>query len=332
MTALCPRLEKTLKALRVPRGGAGREGIRYAHQSMLAHFQKIITLSLLALAGGWLLYFGGRAPVLAMAGFLLIALGYTGFLALEFMLMRQVSKDDPVLLPTWLELLGAWCAECWIAPQVFCWRQPFRSNAIPDQLSPGAVVYGCRGVVFVHGLMCNRGFWNPWMTRLQGTGHAFEALNLEPVWGSIDDYAAEIEAAVQRVTRATGRTPLLVCHSMGGLAARAWLKRMKAEARVHHVVSLGTPHHGTWLARFGHGHNGRQMHLLSDWHAQLDHDMPADRHALFTCWYSNCDNIVFPASCATLRGADNRLVRGVAHVQLAFLPQVVDASLAWLND
>jgi triacylglycerol esterase/lipase EstA (alpha/beta hydrolase family) len=123
-----------------------------------------------------------------------------------------------------------------------------------------------------------------------------------------------------------------VCHSMGGLAARAWLKRMKAEARVHHVVTLGTPHHGTWLARFGHGHNGRQMRLLSDWHAELDHDMPADRHALFTCWYSNCDNIVFPAGCATLRGADNRLVRGAAHVQLAFLPQVVDASLAWLND
>lgn len=307
-------------------------GISYAHWFMLAYLQKIITLSLLALACGWLFYFGSRDPVLAVGGFLVIALGYTGFLAVEFILMRQVTKDDPVLPPTWQELLRAWCAECWIAPQVFCWRQPFRPNTIPDQLSPDAVVYGRRGVVFVHGLLCNRGFWTPWMARLQGRGHAFVALNLEPIWGAIDGYAPQIETAVQLVTRATGRTPLLVCHSMGGLAARAWLKRMKAEARVHHVVTLGTPHHGTWLARFGHGHNGRQMRLLSDWHAELDHDMPADRHALFTCWYSNCDNIVFPAGCATLRGADNRLVRGAAHVQLAFLPQVVDASLAWLND
>ncbi|MCJ7800649.1 MAG: permease, partial [Polaromonas sp.] len=112
---------------------------------MLAHLQKIITLTLLASACGWLLYFGGSAPVLAMAGFLLISLGYTGFLAVEFILMRQVSKNDPVLPPTWQELLGAWCAECWIAPTVFCWRQPFLSNAIPDQLSPDAVVYGRRG-------------------------------------------------------------------------------------------------------------------------------------------------------------------------------------------
>jgi pimeloyl-ACP methyl ester carboxylesterase len=299
---------------------------------MLAHLQKIITLSLLAAACGWLLYFRGSAPVLAVAGFLLIALGYTGFLAIEFILMKRINQGDPVPRPTWPELLSAWWGESWTAPQVFCWRQPFRSNVIPDQLSPKAAIYGRRGVVFVHGFLCNRGFWTPWMARLQGSGHAFVALNLEPIWGSIDDYAPQIDAAVQQVTLVTGRTPLLVCHSMGGLAARAWLKHMKAEARVHHVVSLGTPHHGTWLARFGLGHNSRQMHLLSDWHAQLDHEMPVDRHALFTCWYSNCDNIVFPASSATLPGADNRLVRGAAHVQLAFLPQVIHASLALLDD
>lgn len=299
---------------------------------MLAHLQKIITLFLLASSLGWVLYFARSAPVLAMVGFLSMVLGYTGFLALEFLFMRQIGKDDSVPRPTWQELLSAWWVECWVAPQVFCWRQPFRSNAIPDQLSPDAVIHGRRGVVFVHGFFCNRGFWTPWMVRLQGSGHAFVALDLEPVWGSIDDYAPKIEAAVQQVTRATGRKPLLVCHSMGGLAARAWLKQMKAEARVHHVVTLGSPHHGTWLARFGHGHNGRQMRVLSDWHVQLDHQMPADRHALFTCWYSNCDNIVFPASCAILAGADNRLVRGAAHIQLAFLPKVIDASLAWLED
>ena len=140
-----------------------------------------------------------------------------------------------------------------------------------------------------------------------------------------------IEDAVQRITQATGQPPLVVCHSMGGLVVRAWLKLMKSESRVYHVVTIGTPHKGTWLARFGHGHNGRQMRLLSDWQMQLDHEMPADRHALFTCWYSNCDNIVFPASTATLPGAHNRLIRGAAHVQLAFVPQVMQATLALLD-
>lgn len=299
---------------------------------MLAQLQKLITLSLLAAAFGWLLYFRSSAPVLAVAGFLSMTLGYTGFLAIEFILLRIVNQDDPAPQSTWQELLSAWIGETWTAPQVFCWRQPFRANAIPDHLAPQAEVQGQRGVVFVHGLFCNRGFWTPWLKRLQGGRHAFVAVNLEPLFGSIDHYAMQIDDAVQQITRATGRPPLLVCHSMGGLAARAWLQRMRAEARVYHVVTIGTPHRGTWLARFGRGHNSHQMRLLSDWHVKLDHDMPVDRHAQFTCWYSNCDNIVFPTSTATLPGADNRLVRGAAHVQLAFLPEVMNKTLALLDD
>jgi hypothetical protein len=33
--------------------------------------------------------------------------------------------------------------------------------------------------------------------------------------------------------------------------------------------------------------------------------------------------VVIPASTATLPGADNRLVRGAAHVELAFEPRVI---------
>ena len=298
---------------------------------MLARLQKFLTLSLIVLAGSWGIYFQSSSPLLAIAGSLLIMFAYTGILALEFVILRYVNKSDPAPQPGWSELLCAWVGETLTAPQVFCWRQPFRAKAIPDNLSPIGLTHGLRGVVFVHGFFCNRGLWNPWLERLQGQGHAFVAVNLEPLFGSIDGYVPQIEMAVRQVTLVTGLPPLLVCHSMGGLAARAWLQAMKSEARVHHVVTIGTPHRGTWLARFGHGHNGRQMRLLSDWQTRLDRDMPVDRHARFTCWYSNCDNIVFPTSTATLPGADNRLIRGVAHVQMAFLPVITDATLAMLQ-
>jgi len=140
------------------------------------------------------------------------------------------------------------------------------------------------------------------------------------VFGSIDDYVPIVEDAVLRITQATGEPPLLVCHSMGGLAARAWLRAAKNAQRVHRVITIGTPHRGTWLGRLSHTINGRQMRLDGAWVSRLAQD--ADGTA-FTCWYSNCDHIVFPASAATLPGADNRLLRGPAHVELAFEPQVM---------
>jgi hypothetical protein len=50
-------------------------------------------------------------------------------------------------------------------------------------------------------------------------------------------------------------------------------------------------------------------------------------YADFVCWYSNTDNIVFPASTATLPGADNRLLEGAAHVAMAFHPTVMAESM-----
>ena len=35
-------------------------------------------------------------------------------------------------------------------------------------------------VVLVHGYVCNRGFWAPWMARLRAQGHCVIAPNLEP--------------------------------------------------------------------------------------------------------------------------------------------------------
>jgi pimeloyl-ACP methyl ester carboxylesterase len=294
---------------------------------VLARIQQLITCTLLLASTLWLAFFWKSSPLLALSGALVAVLAYSGFLAVEFFLVRIVNRSDPAPQPSVRELVKAWWAETRVAPKVFCWRQPFHSKAFPDEDALRSAVPGRRGVVFIHGFFCNRGFWAPWLARLQGSGHAYVAVNLEPVFASIETYVPLIDAAVRRVTEVTGMPPLLVCHSMGGLAARAWLQAMRGEARIHHVVTLGTPHRGTWLARFSLVANGRQMRLSDAWQQALDAEMPENRHALFTCWYSNCDNIVFPCSTATLPGADNRLVRGAAHVQLAFLPQVVASTL-----
>jgi hypothetical protein len=296
--------------------------------STLARLQQATTFSLLSCAALWLAWHWRNSPLVAAAGFLAIAMGYSLFLAVEFIALYFVGRGDPAARPTWAELARAWLAETAVAPRVFCWRQPFRWRAIPDWLDAPPAQPARRGAVFIHGFVCNRGFWNPWLVRLRAQGHPFVAVNLEPVFGPIEAYAPIIDDAVERVTRATGLAPVLVCHSMGGLAARAWLRTTSAAGRVHHIITIGSPHHGTWLARFSLLENGRQMRLNDSWIRSLAQGGDPSRHALFTCWYSNCDNVVFPAKAAMLHGADNRLVQGVAHVELAFHRRVMDDSLA----
>lgn len=287
--------------------------------------------------GAWLLavfclWWWCERPLVALAVVLALMTLHAWVLALEFVLMAWQNRRDPAPRARWRAVLGAWWVESHIAVWVFSWLQPFAWRRWPDTAVPGFATSGTRAVVLVHGFVCNRGLWTPWLRELQRRGVPCATVNLEPVFGSIDDYAPLIEAAVARATAATGLPPLLVGHSMGGLAIRAWLRASGTNAapRVHHVVTLGTPHHGTWLARFSHLTNGRQMQVGGPWLRQLQADEAASAYPQFTCWYSNTDNIVFPASTATLPGADNRHIAGVPHVAMAFHPQVMAETLKLL--
>ena len=291
---------------------------------MLARLQQFITLGLLITAATWAAVFVSRGqPTWAVTGVLLIVFGYAVFLALEFILLWFVNRADPTPNATAFQLLRAWFGEVTTAPMVFCWRQPFRSNAVPDFL-PAQIDKNAaqRGIVFVHGYVCNRGLWNPLMEKLQARGVPFAAVNLEPVFGSIDSYAPVIDAAVKRVAACTGSAPVLVAHSMGGLAVRAWLSTQATAVTAHRIITIGTPHRGTWLARFGSTLNALQMRRGDAWQKKLSATEAADRLARFTCFYGHADNIVFPASTATLPGADNRHIAACAHVHMTYHDQV----------
>lgn len=257
---------------------------------------------------------------IGVIGALVIVLIQAPFIAFEFVMMRRCNQDGPHPLPHASALCRIWIAEVATSMAVFSWRQPFRSNRHADHL--GEADRGRRGVVLIHGFLCNRGVWNPWRPRLRELKIPCIALNLEPVLTSIDDHGVTIDAAVRAMHESTGRPPILVAHSMGGLAARAWLRSHGAIDRVHRIVTIGTPHRGTWMARSGFAANVRQMRLRSPWCAALAANETRATYGRFTCFYGHCDNVVFPRDTATLPGADNRHLHGVGHLQLLQHPQV----------
>jgi predicted alpha/beta hydrolase family esterase len=287
---------------------------------MLARLQQFTTLGALLAAVLWAaVCWRAGHPVWGLAGAALALGGYALVLAAEFALLGQVHGDDPTPKATPAQLLQAWWQEVRAAPLVFCWRQPFRSQQWPDRLPADA--HGRRGVLFVHGFVCNRGVWNAWLRRLAEQRVPVVAVNLEPVFGGIDDYVDIIEAAMRQLETCTGVPPVIVAHSMGGLAVRRWWAEHDGDRRVHHAITIGTPHQGTWLARFAMSRNAREMRQSSPWFAALTPREPASRAQRYTCFYSHCDNIVFPPSVATLPGADNRHLPGMAHVHMIDHPE-----------
>lgn len=297
---------------------------------MLAGLQKLVVLVLIVASAIWAWVFTRLGqPGWAAAAVALILLGYALFLAAEFAALYVVQTAGPVPPATLPQLLRAWWGEVLTAPRVFFWRQPFRSRVEPDHLPERGS--GRRGAVLVHGFVCNRGLWNPWMRELRQHGVAHIAVNLEPLFGSIDHYPRIIEEAVARLEVVTGQPVVLVGHSMGGLAIRAWLRHFNSDARVHRVITIGSPHQGTWLARFGRTLNGKQMRQRSPWLTQLATDEPAARAERFTCFYGHCDNIVFPSGSGTLPFAENVHVPGTAHVHMAFHPLVFSEVWRWLS-
>jgi triacylglycerol lipase len=298
---------------------------------MIAQLQRFLTLGTFTLlVFGLAALWSSGHPAWGAFLFLLVIGGYSAVLGLEFCLLLGARGEDATPKPTPGQLLRAWIGEVTHASLVFAWRQPFRSQLWPDHLPPNA--QGQRGVLLVHGFFCNRGLWNRWLQRLTARGVPFVAINLEPPFSGIDDYAPIVDAAVQQLWACTSQAPLVIAHSMGGLAVRRWWADQGDPLRVHRLITIGTPHQGTWLAQMAFSRNGRQMQLNSDWLRDLAQCEAPLRSAQCTCFYGHCDNIVFPPRTAMLAGADNRHLVGVAHVHMVDHPEPWAEALRVLAD
>jgi hypothetical protein len=293
---------------------------------MLARILRIVT-------GAWLLALTitlarGAArgwPAGSIAAIAALLFAHPALLLAEALLMRGVSRHAGGAPVPLARLLRAWAGEWRASTTIFGWRMPWREHALPDHLP--AAARGRRGVVLVHGYVCNRALWNPLMTRLRTGGHPFIALSLEPVFGGIDGNVAPLADAVARLRAITGLAPVVLAHSMGGLVARAWLHagtEAGSPPPVESIVTIGTPHRGTWLARFGLSPNARQMRVDGEWLAGLSAATAPAPAPRFTCWWSECDQVVYPPPAAVLPGSDSRHLEGVGHVALSQRPEIAD--------
>ncbi|UIN23126.1 esterase/lipase family protein [Herbaspirillum frisingense] len=193
-------------------------GIAILFYLLLRHFEWPIVAAAL---GGLLIVLLLRAQITANSFFL--TWPYRG------------RTSNPVEI-SWLQVGTLFLREFRATMLCSSWAMPFLrfdQFSYPDTTS--------LPVLLIHGYGCNSGYWR-WMSLELRQAHITHyALDMEPVFGSIDEYAPLVHAAVQRVLAETGQKKIvIVAHSMGGLAARAYLRDHGCD-RVARVITLARP-------------------------------------------------------------------------------------------
>ncbi len=178
-------------------------------------------------------------------------------------------------------------------------------------------------VVLVHGWFCNGSVWRPMLPGLRAAGVAAPlAVSLAPVFGDIDRMVEQLAISIERALPASDQPLCLVAHSMGGLVARRYLQRYGAARSVVGLLTIGSPHHGSRVARWGLGRAAQQMRTDSPWLRSLPEP---GQHVNTLCIWSPVDNLVAPAESAQLDGRPELRVANCGHFELLHHPHVATA-------
>lgn len=187
---------------------------------------------------------------------------------------------------------------------------------------PASMITGQRPILFIHGYVCNGGYFTPLLRALsrRGIGN-LHTLNCTPPFGSIDRFAEQVAHRVDAILARSGADQIiLVGHSMGGLIARAYVQNLGGASKVAKIITLGTPHHGTAHAWFSNAPDARQMRPGNAWLAALN--AKAESVVPQVSIYSLHDDVVAPQDNAHIAWGENITLRGIGHLELSFAPAI----------
>ncbi|HMM93563.1 alpha/beta fold hydrolase [Phycicoccus sp.] len=183
-------------------------------------------------------------------------------------------------------------------------------------------------ILLVHGIVSNRSIFTVLRRGLtrRGFSNVF-AMNYSSVATDVRTAAIRLAEEVEAVCEQTGFERIhVIGHSLGGLVARYYVTRLGGDERVHTLVTLGTPHEGTWAAYAVPTRLMRQMRPGSGLMRELARPAPGCR-TRFLAYWSDCDAAIVPQRSAALRHPDlaARTVRlhGAGHLTLPMLGEVV---------
>jgi triacylglycerol lipase len=197
-----------------------------------------------------------------------------------------------------------------------------------DTLSPvtrglitGDINASGRPILLVHGIGDNRSAFSILRRTLRRRGFGrISTVNYSPLTSDIRRAAANFGHHVERACLQTGYEQVFVVgHSLGGIIARYYVQCLGGDERVHTLITLGSPHAGTHLARLAPMVSvARQLQPQSELMRELA--APTACTTRFVAIYSDRDEVVLPPRSARLDHPDLTVsqlrVHGVGHLAL----------------
>jgi len=185
--------------------------------------------------------------------------------------------------------------------------------------------------VFVHGLGGGRGDFRPmaWYLRRMGRKRSY-AIAFETAQ-SIPGRAEALAAFIEEILEVTGESRVdLVAHSMGGLVARLAIAEYGIAPAIRTLVTLGTPHLGTYSARLGNSEITRALRPNSELvRALAKSPLPPDLRAV--SFWSRGDLVILPPESAAMPGSRQVEAPPYTHYGYLIFPESWKAVLEALN-
>jgi len=177
-------------------------------------------------------------------------------------------------------------------------------------------------VLLVHGWLATSLDMLALKLRLTRDGFDCDAIDFSymGVLDSIADYAGELAWRVER-ENAHRRHIVIVAHSMGGLVTRYYLKNLRATDQVKTVITVATPHHGTFGGMILPPRSIPTSEMLPDspFLEELNSVSETAPGVGFHSIWTPTDGVVIPAENSIMCGARNYKVSGLGVTHLGLL-------------
>ncbi len=183
-------------------------------------------------------------------------------------------------------------------------------------------------ILLVHGMIDNRSIFTLLRRGLRRRGFGrVVSINYSPLTADVRAAAVLLAEEVESLVAETGYERIhVIGHSLGGLIARYYITRLGGDERVHTLVTLGTPHGGTFNAYALPSNLCRQLRPDSELMRELGAPIPRCT-TRFVAYWSDLDQLVFPQRNAAMKHPDlsvhNVEIHGTGHMSLPINGDVV---------